>query len=146
MSQLWKEGPEWLKLWTDPLPLRRTADAMPEECVQELRVAFKSLSLISAESRTTIADLMTCQNFSTYLRLLRVTAQVLRAVERFKAGKNRSPGDTTAITPRQLAQAEALWIVSAQQQFNNEKNFQQQQRRLGLFSDAEDYGGVEEGS
>lgn len=80
MNRLWREGPEWLKSGTDPLPSRSGGDAMPEECIQELRVTTKSLSLISTKSRNTIEDLMTCQNFSTYLRLLRVTAQVLKAI------------------------------------------------------------------
>ena len=135
MNRLWKEGPEWLKLGTDPLPSRPAADAMPEECAQELKVTTKSLSLISAESRNTIEGLMTCQNFSTYSRILRVTAQVLKAVKRFKTGKSGSSDDTTTITPAELAEAETLWIISVQQQFNNEKNFQYQRRKLGLFKD-----------
>ncbi len=108
MNRLWKEGTEWLKLGTDPLPSRPAADTMPEECAQELRVTTNSLSLISGESRNTIEDLMTCQNFSTYSRLLRVTAQVLKAVKRFKTGKSRSPDDATTITPGELAEAETL--------------------------------------
>lgn len=135
-NQLWKEGPEWLRLGTQPPSSNPAAEVMPEECIQELKVTTKSLSLISAESRNTIGDLMTCQNFSTYSRLLRVTAQVLKAVKRFKTGRSTSSDGTNTITPEELAEAETLWIISAQHQFNNEKNFQQQRRKLGLFKDS----------
>ena len=126
MSQLWKEGPEWLKLDINPLPSRPVADVMPEDCAQELKVIANSLTLISSETRKTIEDLITCQNFSMYSRLLRVTAQILKAVKKFKTDKSRISDDMTTIMPEELAEAETLWIISAQQQFDNEKNFQHQ--------------------
>ena len=144
-NRLWKEGPEWLKQGTDPLHSRPSADSMPEVCAQELKVTTKSLSLVSADSRNTNEDLMTCQNFSTYSRLLSVTAQVLKAVKRFKIGKSRIPDDTTTITPERLAEAETLWIIIVQQQFNNKKNFQYQQGNLDSSRITEGYGSVEEG-
>ena len=59
----------------------------------------------------------------------------LEGHQRFKTGRSGSPDDATTIMPEELAEAETLWIISAQQQFNNEENFQYQWRKLGPFKD-----------
>lgn len=135
VNQLWREGPEWLKQISDTPHLESATDIMPEECAQELKATTKSLNLMTTDSRSTIDDLMNCQNYSTYSKLLRVTAQVLRAVRRFKARGIGISDTTTTVTPEELAEAEALWIISVQQQFSNDKNFQRQQAKLRLFQD-----------
>ena len=135
MSQLWQEGPEWLKHNSDPHCSEPGANVMPEECVLELKDITKSFNLTTAESISTIEGLMTCQNYRTYSKLLRVTAQLLRVVRKFKARKDRSSDTATTVTPEELAEAESLWILSVQQQFNSVKNVQRQHRKLRLFRD-----------
>ena len=82
-----------------------------------------------------IDDLMNCQKFCTLSRLLRVTAQVVRAVRRFKRVKSSNTDTPMTITAEELAEAEALWITSAQQQLIHEKDFKHQQWKLRLFKD-----------
>jgi len=63
-----------------------------------------------------------------------VTAQVLRAVKKFKGGKLNT---CTIVTPEELAEAEGLWITSAQQQLVLGRDFKFQQRQFNLFQDEE---------
>ena len=113
VNQLWRRGPEWL--YADVLPCPDSEPGcMPEECSVELTAtALRSLNLVVTESHGSIADLLSCENFSTLSRLLRVTAYIVRAVKRFP----RSDDDlSTNLTPEELAHSERLWIVSAQRQ------------------------------
>ena len=136
VNKLWREGPGWLNEENVTPPTEPETDVMPEECSLELKThTTRSISLMTTESRSTIEDLMTCQDFSSYSRLLRVTAQVLRAARWFKHGRRSSMDTATTITPGELAEAETLWITSAQLQFVREKDFRQQQGRLRLFQD-----------
>lgn len=58
---------------------------MPDECTTELRTkAARVLTLISVDSRYGVSALIDCKKFGTLTKLLRVTAQVLRAIEKFK--------------------------------------------------------------
>lgn len=85
VSQLWHSGPEWL---TSDLPVHSVIKSlpMPEPCLQELKSTSKlSHSLLAAEKKPTIGHLLWCEDFSSLQKLLRVTAYVLRAVNRFKA-------------------------------------------------------------
>lgn len=63
-----------------------------------------------------------------------MTAQVLRAVKKFKGGKLNT---CTIVTPEELAEAEGLWITSAQQQLVLGRDFKFQQRQFNLFQDEE---------
>ena len=51
-----------------------------------------------------------CRRFSTLAKLLRVTAQVLRAVELFSKKRKQ----TNTVTTEQISEAELLWIKDAQ--------------------------------
>ena len=58
---------------------------MPEGCVVELKTKpTQSLMLVNTVLECAVSRLIDCKRFSTLSTLLRVTAQVLRAVELFK--------------------------------------------------------------
>lgn len=58
---------------------------MPESCSQELKLSSKkSYALLAVEKTPAIGDLVCCEDYSDLQRLLRVTAYVLRAADRFK--------------------------------------------------------------
>ena len=136
VNQLWRRGPEWLNKDSVALHTKFETDDMPEECSYELKAAImKSINLVTTDSRSAIDDLMTCQNYSNLSRLLRVTAQVVRAVRRFKRVKSRNVDAPTTITSEELEEAEKLWITSAQKQPIGGKDFTNQRKRFGLFKD-----------
>lgn len=77
-SQLWMNGPDWLKdgmITASPLPQK-----MPEECELEMRVVDRqrSLGLLTTDTLPGISQIMTCEEFSSLSRLIAVTANVLK--------------------------------------------------------------------
>ena len=106
VNQLWRNGPEWLTKDPATPQYDLEQDMMPDQCYPELRAsAVKSLNLTSTDSQGTIENLMKCQDYSTLWRLLRVTAQILRAIKGFK---NDHTVNHDTITAEELAQAESL--------------------------------------
>ncbi len=105
VNQLWRRGPEWLDADNTPCGEVKT-HPMPEECSAELKTsAQRSHNLVATKSEGSISELLDCESFGTLSRLLRVTAQVLRAVGVFK----KSYIDISAnLTPEELAYAEGL--------------------------------------
>ena len=79
---------------------------MPEECIQELRAKERRLlrSLVVVEATTRIGQLIQCEHFSSAQRLLRVTAYVLLAAEKFK----KKLRETKTLTVPLLNQAETV--------------------------------------
>ena len=131
VSQLWRTGPEWLK---SSAPTHSDVDSMPmpELCSQELKSSSKrALNLLVVDNEPTIGDLIPCEEFSELQRLLRVTAYVLRAVDRFKM-KTSSP---TTLTSQDIAAAEVLWITQAQKALVQQKDYHTLRSQLGLFLD-----------
>ena len=85
VSHLWHFGPEWLKFG----PSTSALPEISEECMRELKTNSRNThNLAATEAQTTIGALLDCGKFSSFRKLMRVTAYVLRAVERFK-DKNR---------------------------------------------------------
>ena len=138
VSQLWREGPEWLRLNSPPLPnSEMNQTGMPELCQQELKSSHKSmrsqhLLQVSIKESHTIGNLMSCEDYSNLHKLLRVTAFVLRASECFK---NPHTTFSTPLTPGDIAHAEILWVKHAQNDLVHSKKFVTLKWQLGLFLD-----------
>ena len=92
-----------------------------------------SHNLLVIEQNPTIGDLISCEDFSTLHRLLRVTAYVVRAVNRFKAKKKLNSDYPSALTPQEIAIAERLWIIHAQTELIRQKDFDSLKHQFGLF-------------
>ena len=79
VNQLWRTGPVWLTLEPPDFSDAVVSASMPELCLQELKASSKlSHNLLVIEQNPTIGDLISCEDFSTLHRLLRVTAYVAR--------------------------------------------------------------------
>ena len=134
VSQLWRAGPEWLGM---DIPVSSDIDSlpMPTLCLPELKSSSKpSHNLLVIERSPHVEDVMSCSDFSSLRRLIRVTAYVLRAVSRFKAKTSNSNLPST-LTPQEIATAEKLWIVQAQHDLVLQKDFDSLKRQFGLFLD-----------
>ena len=130
VSRLWRFGPDWLGLGqiSDDHP------EMPGECLDELKASSKqSHSLDTTEVKPTIGELIECARFSSFSRLVRVTAYVLRAVETFKS-KRASQG-SSPLSTEELADAECRWIEDSQMTLNCEDSFDSLRLQLNLFLD-----------
>ena len=80
---------------------------------------------------------MHCADFSSFRKLLRVTAYVQRTVDSFKAKGNSDSNLRIPITltPQEIANAERLWITNAQRELVLQKDFAPLRHQFGLFLD-----------
>ena len=87
-SAWWWAGPEWL----GSEPVVQTdieMSQMPEPCSLELKSSSKTLhNLLFVHKSPTIGELLCSEEFSDLQKLYRVTANVLRAVNRFQAKRS----------------------------------------------------------
>eukprot|EP00731_Ephydatia_muelleri_P025594 Em0017g677a len=120
VSHLWRTGPDWLSTEV-PLSSDVEPSAMPEHCSQEQSSSSKlSHNLVTVEGPT-IGALLECGNYSSWTRIVRVSAYVLRAVAQFKARKRSvSPG---AMTVQEVTAAKLLWLLHAQGALAQHKDF-----------------------
>ena len=129
---LWRYGPDWLRTSIPPNN-EELPDQMPEECYQELKASHKkTVTLIAAEVNHSIGDLVDCSNFSSFRRLVRVTAYIVKAVGRFK---KRQTHDDDSLTAEELLDAELKWMIDCQQNLKQQTSFNSLKRQLNLFLD-----------
>ena len=134
VSQLWRVGPEWLPA-DSPISSDIECMPMPEQCLPELKASSKlSHNLLTIERSPHVEEVMSCADFSSLPRLLRVTAYVLRAVNHFKTKKSGSNLPIT-LNPQEIATAEKLWITHAQKELVLQKDFDTLRHQFGLFLD-----------
>ena len=72
------------------------------------------------------------ERFSSYLKLLRVTAFVLRFINNTKKGVQKMCG---VITSKEIDSMEMLWIKSEQNFIRLDPQFKNLEKQLSLFSD-----------
>ena len=85
VNQLWRQGLEWLYARVEPCAETNPLSTMPEECTMELRkCSVHAITLVTTISKPLVSELIDCKSFSKLAKLLRVTALVLQAVEKFK--------------------------------------------------------------
>ena len=134
-SELWKHGPDWLPevALTNQGGHEASPQDMPVECTPELKVSTHNL--LTTTSQPLISKVIDCENYGSLLRLVRTTAQVLRAVKRFKREHIPKPTHPTLLTTAELSDAERLWISEAQRTLTNSKNFNSWRTEFGIFLD-----------
>ena len=131
VSHLWRYGPDWL---VSGPTIDNTSDTteMPGECSKELKSNNKqSHNLISIEAKCNIDDIIQCERFHSYRRLVRVTAYVVRAVKIFKGERSTN----RPLSMEELCDAEHRWIEASQREMMREKSFESLRSQLNLFLD-----------
>ena len=109
---------------------------MPEECSKELRAQRKQVhTLVSTDPRPRIGTLVEIKRYASLQRLLRVTAQVLRAVRLFRCprGGQRKYSDCTS--PELLSKAEHQWIGESQRSLIQHGSFKDLKAQFKLYTD-----------
>ena len=103
-STLWWNGPRWLLHPYESQPIQpRSEDTVHEACEEERRITH-GCTAVSVE------PLMDMLRYGTWMKLIRVTAYVLRAVKLFKT---RSKSKETELSTEEMKQAElkcCMWI------------------------------------
>ena len=117
----WFKGPEWLRGNENKWPERHMTD-LPEDCLKEVGSTCKGSSnmtlLIETGTQMNISKILDATRFSSYMKLLRVTAYVLRFV---KNCKDRCI-NTKELTAEELDEAEIVWIRDMQTQIDKKKS------------------------
>ena len=141
-NQLWWNGPEWLENSKESYPVQPSESQLEtEECYQEIRQELTTL-LASNElkGKVNLDKIFDVNRFSSYNRLMRSTALVLRFISNMKslAQKRHDEIKIRELEPSELEQAERLWIKTLQIHVQEEQNFKQLEHQLGLFKDSEE--------
>ena len=137
LSCLWQYGPDWLH---GSLTLNDADEPteMPEECSKELKSSNKKIHILATtEVKHTIGDSIQCERFSSFRRLVRVTAYVMRAVKMFKSKRASQSG--SSLSTEELADAERRWIEDSQRSsiFNTTPtSFASEQSELNIQANA----------
>ena len=102
---------------------------MPDECLREIKVSrYPIHNLMVANNhncRSGISAIMTCEDFSSLQKLLRITAYVMRFIDTLRQVIERK-----IVTS---ARAERLWIIESQKCLEEDGNFLTWQRQFGVY-------------
>ena len=89
-STLWWNGPRWLSSSDKPLPVQPQGGTVPSEvCEEERKIAHGCTAVV----REPLIDM---SRYGTWLKLIRVTAYVLRAVKLFTTKCKSSESEQSA--------------------------------------------------
>ena len=123
-NSLWWNGPSWLGNEVEDLQ----CDEMPTECNLELKLSCNIVELLIKE-KYSISNIMEIENYSKLNQLLFITAQVLKAVKRFRKE------NTTYDRMEFLSTAENMWLLEVQSNLTNRTDFSVLKRQLDLYCD-----------
>lgn len=110
-------------------------DSIPEECIAEMKVKDQRAvhSLMVAEEPRGIGQIINCKEYSSFRKLLNVTAYLLKFVRLLKA---RFSGEASSISEAEdRARAEILRLVDSQALLTRDKSFSDWKGQFGLFLD-----------
>ena len=126
-SYSWWNGPTFLHLPEVEWPASRNEESN-EIALQETlkRPVVPTHTLVTKENSTppNISELINCGDFSNLTKLLKVTAYVLRFIDRVKDPGKSTEEITHNLTASEINRAESVWIQSIQNDsFTNELEF-----------------------
>ena len=116
LSQRWQHGPEFLYLPEEEWPEKPSisnADNVECECLK---------TQVSSTAAKEEEDVIDCERFSSWRRLVRVTANVLRFIQNLGSCVKKSKADFQLgpLSVQELDKAEIYWIKRAQNGLKNE--------------------------
>ena len=136
VSHLWRQGPEWLPLGLGPSPPKTPEPGLSFECARELKEDHSHSLAVVEPKESGIWVVLEVKNYSTFSRLVGVTASVIRALRLFKnllcQKRNLPLHKLNAVGEKR--EAELLWVKSAQGTLVDLRNKTSQ---FGLFKDSD---------
>ena len=128
-NRVWFHGPSWLVEIENKWPTPKHLTQLSQECSEEMKVEREKTSVIASlvTTQVKLTSIIDGTRISNFQRLLRITAYVIRFVNRVQKRTETMGNPTTA----EMKDAETLRIKEAQR--NVERN--QLEKQLGLFND-----------
>ena len=109
LNKRWCNGPEFLQLPESEWP-QETAPLPPKRDEME----YRQEKIVGTLTTTNTDELTISQRFSSWRRIIRVTALVKRFARRIRARRNGEQMQDGPLTPSELQEAETLWLKEAQ--------------------------------
>ena len=136
-NQLWWTGPSFLKEPPDNWP--KFCDPPRDQialAIQE-KIMDQSILTVSIENRNlNLSALISCEKYSDYNKLLRVTAVVLRFTKLVQ-GKLPNDNKGSIIDSDDIKEAKTLWHREIQKSFDTDKTFAETKRHLRIVKDGQ---------
>lgn len=108
---------------------------MPAECALEMKAETHSLLTPESSPSANLEELIPCKIHSTLQRLLRVTAYVIWFIRLLKERGRCNNNYSLTLEPKEIAEAERLWIIQSQRLLPEEKHFPEWKKQFVLFFD-----------
>ncbi|XP_068728870.1 uncharacterized protein [Montipora capricornis] len=102
-STLWWNGPQWMSSPCEPLPAQPENEAAPAEACEEKRTTDVYTAVLAE-------PLIDMSRYGAWLKLIRVTAYVLRAVKLFKTKSRSCEKELSADEVRQAEIKCCMWV------------------------------------
>ena len=130
-NELWWEGPHFLKQSPPEWPSVPGHLQVAGENVERERKAT-SLAVCGKEAQN-FAKLININAYSNRLKLLRVTAYVLRFLRNLRTTGRKGGGVIQGLSKEDISHAETLWFQLIQAEMKQQDNYKQPARELGVF-------------
>ena len=128
-NRLWWEGPAWLKEGEAAWPKFNEVHVFVSIEVERKKVSVLSVQTVEVTSISKVIDV---NRFSSLSKFLRVTALVLRFLENNKNNKVCKLMPENPISVAEIAMAEKLWILDAQNYLKRNTDFPKIKESLGI--------------
>ena len=119
-SQLWWKGPGWLAKGRNEWPKSLVINESEEVGKERKKINVLGVVVIEAKDISQVVDV---NRYSTFGKLLRVTAYVLRFIRNLKDRKEGKELETGNLSVTEIRQAEKHWVQQAQLTLKNDVNF-----------------------
>ena len=131
-SQLWWEGPEWLRKGKEFWPPK----FMPESSIKVVSERRKvNVMSVVQEDPMGLGNVIDLARYRNLMKVLRVTAYVLRFIDNLKNRKVGKQGSKGVLSVKEIEAAEKAWIAYTQEEFQKEPEFGNIKVQLGLESE-----------
>ena len=149
-NDLWWYGPSWLQKSKDCWPTKLSSVVeTTEEGELKLKKKHQTLGeqlalLITVKREQPVVQLqnvINCEEFNNYQKLLRVTAYVLRFCKNIRSKKLQVKVESSdnflvgELSVKEISEAELLWVISVQSVMKGDSKYEHLVHQLGLFTD-----------